>query len=838
MPTSKEKLQLIIEARNQFSSVMGQASASVRGLGSRIISLQGLFVGLAGAAGIGMVTKAIVDLGVEFQHTMTSVKVISGATQKQFKELENSARLMGKTTEFSASQSAGALRFLAMAGLDVQQQIGALPRMLNLATAANMDLARAADISTNIMTQMGLEVEELTRVNDALVGVQNTSNTTVDEAAQAFVFAGTKATSFGVDVEELTAMIGLLANAGIKGTLAGTTIAQSMLRLLNPSKDAAGILKKYGIQVTDTAGELRSFTTIIGEMADAQISTIEIAKLFGSRASNIEIVMRGGSKTLKGFTQNIRDMKGVAKESAEEMRTTFQNLFKEINSIMEENKIKTFKALEPTLDVMIEDIKEIAKSIGEWVDANDKLIAQNVQGTISGIKDAIGDIVDIFDSLPDGVVGAAGVGLVGAMLFGKKAGAVIAMITASKSAIGDVQEVLKNMTTEVQDNLPMATKVMLEFWDVVLNKGQNIGRLERQRRGSLDLGDIQDTGAAPSAVLGTSGQADLSQFAGIGTAVTDMFPDAQLGGGDSLVKKILGSPAETENAIEEFKSGLEDIDTATLDWKLTTLEHLGIPEEDTKGVLKKILLGEDPAEVSEDLEAWQEILNQWGDGVTSWSEAVGENITAIFDTVSKGIGDSVASAIVDGQSLGKSLESLWKSVVKSVISGMIKVGVQRLILSLVNQGAAKKEAMTEITSKAGSIYATVFNALAAIPIVGPAVAAIGAPIITAAAVGTAIATGQLHGGIDSVPREGTFLLDGGERVIKANQNRDLTAFLAGEGGGGAGGDGMTLNMSILPNATNIDAMLSMSEDAWTDIVQDKIFPAMETLKTRGIEPSV
>ena len=319
------------QAGGRFKKFANVATASLQRVKKRVFSMKGMFVGL----GVGLAGRAFIKFGATFERTMSIVRVVSGATRKEMMAFRKETKRLGESTEFTATQAGLALRFLAMAGLTVMQSMKALPIMLDLATSGQIDLARAADISTNIMTQMGLRVEELTKVNDALVAVQASANTNIEEAAQAFIFAGTKARDFGVNVFELNALIGLLANAGIKGSMAGTTLRQSMIKLMRPVGDATEVMRKYEIRIEKVGGGLRNYVEILKDMADKNLSAIEITKLFGARAGNVAAILRLGSGAIQEFVDKLKSMEGIAKSAAEIIRKDVQGSIDELKSILQ-----------------------------------------------------------------------------------------------------------------------------------------------------------------------------------------------------------------------------------------------------------------------------------------------------------------------------------------------------------------------------------------------------------------------------------------------------------------------------------------------------------------------
>ncbi len=193
---------------------------------------------VAAAAAFVVMSKNILTLGLDFEATMKTVQAWSGASGESLQALTDIAREMGATTEWSANQSAEALKFLAAAGFTVEQSIAALPQTLDLATAAQVDLASAADITTDVMTAFGLEVEELNRVNNAFITTSSSSNTNVLMLGQSFKMVAPTANVMKVSIEETAAMLGALSSAGIKSTQAGTGLNAIMLK----SRKAADML--------------------------------------------------------------------------------------------------------------------------------------------------------------------------------------------------------------------------------------------------------------------------------------------------------------------------------------------------------------------------------------------------------------------------------------------------------------------------------------------------------------------------------------------------------------------------------------------------------------------
>ena len=426
-------------AKTELGKVEGPISTAQRRLGG----LQSAVAG-AGAAFAG---QQFVSRMADFERSMSMVETISGATADQMKNLRAQAKKMGSTTEFSASQAADALRFLSMAGLDVKQSMGTLPRMLDLATAGQLDLARAADISTNVMSQFNMKVSELTNVNDALVAVQNSANTNIEEAANALTYAGAKASTFNMDIKDTMTLVGMLANNGIKASKAGTTLRQAMQRLLAPTGDAKETLRKYNIQVTDSEGNMRNFIEVVKDLADAGIGAQKMADLLGARAGNLTLIMKEGSEGIEKYNQKIRSMDGVAETAAGTIRSDMQGAIDKLQSRLESTAIAVWEEYKDTIKSATEDAakylsnhkREVINTVDAIVTKADEL--KNAVGpAIKGIAASLNTILNIYNSLPKEVTGPGASGLVGYILFGPYGAAAFAGL-----AIGNkIQRAIEN----------------------------------------------------------------------------------------------------------------------------------------------------------------------------------------------------------------------------------------------------------------------------------------------------------------------------------------------------------------------------------------------------------
>lgn len=279
---------------------------------------------------------AIIATSGNFEAGMNRVRAVSGATGDDFEALREQAKMLGRTTQFSATQAADAMGFLAMAGFDVDEILGAMPNTLNLAAAAQIDLGTAADITSNIMSGYGVQVEDLAAANDALVKTFTSTNTTLEMLGESFVYAGPVASAAGIQFEEAAAAIGLMGNAGIQGSMAGTSLRGAITRLLTPSNEAKDIMKELGLNVLDAEGNLVSMEEIVRQLESSGASTADMMEIFGQRAGPAMMALVSqGSEALADLTTDLENAGGTAEEVASIQMEGFNGAMTELKSAAE-----------------------------------------------------------------------------------------------------------------------------------------------------------------------------------------------------------------------------------------------------------------------------------------------------------------------------------------------------------------------------------------------------------------------------------------------------------------------------------------------------------------------
>jgi len=336
------------------------------------------------AVALGGVLYSAVKPAVDFELAMAKVGAITNeaADSKGFKALTKQARELGRTTQYTATQASEAMQFLGMAGLNTNQILAATPSVLNLAIAGNMDLGRTADIASNILTGFNMEAERTGEVADILAQASRSTNVNVEMLGQTMKFIAPAAAAVGGTLSETATLAGVLGDAGIQATMAGTMLRSTYLRLAAPAKAGAKALgqmrNEMGIsaeEMPDVAkeallaqkrlsglgvkifenGKMRSMVSILKEMHHATKNLADDEKLsiikdiFGTRSTAGALAIFKSVETgrLDEVEEKINNANGAAKEMADRLKNTTSGAFKEFASAIESVGISIGSVLLP-----------------------------------------------------------------------------------------------------------------------------------------------------------------------------------------------------------------------------------------------------------------------------------------------------------------------------------------------------------------------------------------------------------------------------------------------------------------------------------------------------------
>ncbi|MFD1657002.1 phage tail tape measure protein [Streptomyces caeni] len=321
------------------------ASRTFRTVGDAATRLQrqGSGVGAAIATGLKVGTVAAGGLAIaslkaagDFEKSMNQVRAVSGATGKDFQDLRNQAKQLGATTKFSASQAADGMGFLAMAGFRAKDIMSAMPGVLSLASAGNMDLARSADIASNILTGYGFKATQTGKIVDVLAKTFTSTNTDLEQLGEAFKYAGPVAHSAGIKFEESAAAIGLMGNAGIQASMAGTSLRGAITRLLAPTDKIKGVLDQLGVKVVDSHDKMLPLADIIEQLGKKGATTSDLMTIFGQRAGPaMAALIDQGAPALRHLTKQLDNAGGTADKIAKVQMEGLQGQLTSLKSAWE-----------------------------------------------------------------------------------------------------------------------------------------------------------------------------------------------------------------------------------------------------------------------------------------------------------------------------------------------------------------------------------------------------------------------------------------------------------------------------------------------------------------------
>ena len=294
-------------------------------------SLVRAFAGIA--AGIGGAGAIRTLAGYETQ--MAAVRAITGATEAQFAALRAEAGRLGTTTEFSARQAGAGMEFLARAGLNTTEVLQATAGALTLATAGVLDLARAADIASNILSGFGFEVDQIARVNDVLAATSTRTNTSVEGLGRSFSFIAPIAAAVGLEFEQVAAAVGILGNAGIQGSRAATGLRAVLRGLVSDTGPARDVLESLGITAEQLDPQIHGLLEPLRLLASRGLSLQETLALFGDEGAAAFAALARGVDDVEDLERALGDVEGEGERLAEVMRNQLGGAFQGLGSAIE-----------------------------------------------------------------------------------------------------------------------------------------------------------------------------------------------------------------------------------------------------------------------------------------------------------------------------------------------------------------------------------------------------------------------------------------------------------------------------------------------------------------------
>ena len=380
------RLRLTADSK-QLDRTLLKASADLKRVGLGMTA-----IGVAVAAPL----VGSVKVFTEYEQSMAKVQAVSGATVTEFAALDTVAKKMGRTTVFTAREAAEALTFMSMAGMSAEDSVEALPHVLNLAAAGQLELGQAADVVTNIMAGYGQTTEDLGMSVDVLTKGFTSANTDLGQLGEAFAYAGPVANAAGLDFNETAAALALMGNAGFQGSMAGTALRGAITRLLKPTADAGDILADMGVKVMDAEGNMRPLVDIVRELEAGGLTAGDAMTIFGQRAGPAMLALISqGSGALQELRTEMDNSGGTAQHIADTQLDTLQGKFTLLKSGIEGVALSLGEILVPELTKLVEAITPIIKKVVDWMEKNPELTEKLVfaAAAVAGLSFVIGGLM-------------------------------------------------------------------------------------------------------------------------------------------------------------------------------------------------------------------------------------------------------------------------------------------------------------------------------------------------------------------------------------------------------------------------------------------------------------
>ncbi|UYL94200.1 tape measure protein [Geobacillus phage vB_GthS_PT9.1] len=432
---------------------------NLRDVGQRMQSVgQSMATSMGAAAtAIGGALGFAVKKSMDFEAQIDRVGAIAGATPSELKKLEKASLDLGASTSKSATEVAEGMEIMAAMGYNTNQILAAMPGIIAAAEASGEDMALVADTVSSALNSFGLEAAEAARVADVLAQAANDSAAGIQDMQYTFKYAAPVASQLGISLEQLAAAAEIMANNGIRGEQAGTTLRAALIRLSDPPKEAAATLKELGVRVKDSSGKMLPFNQIIAQlskstekMGNAQ-KIAALSTIFGTEAaSGMLTVIEAGPEKFNELTKSLENSAGASQEAAQKMKDNLKGSLEELQGAFETAQIIIGNALAPAIQKVAGYIQQLVDWFNNLSPSAQKTIAviAAVTAVLAGVGAAIGVLLGIVGVAASGIGALAGAfGAISAPVL-----AVVAVIGALVAAIvlaWNKSEAFRNAVTSV-----------------------------------------------------------------------------------------------------------------------------------------------------------------------------------------------------------------------------------------------------------------------------------------------------------------------------------------------------------------------------------------------------
>lgn len=453
---NKSKLESAESAADEFDQSLNDMDDAAQKAGDGFTVMKGALANLV-ADGIRATIDAVKDLaketftvGSNFESAMSQVAAVSGAGAEDMEALTAKAEEMGAKTKFSATESAEAFNYMAMAGWKTEDMLNGIEGIMNLAAASGSDLATASDIVTDALTAMGYSASDAGRLADVMAAASSNANTNVEMMGATFQYAAPIVGALGYSMEDTAVAIGLMANAGIKGDKAGTALRSTLTRLSAPPKECATAMEELGITLTDEQGNMKDLSTIMDDLRKAFANLDETQQTANAKAiagqeamSGLLAIVNAAPEDYDKLTLAVQNSTGAAQDMANTMQDNVGGQITLLKSKIEGIMIKLFNSASDSMRDGITSVSDALDKV-DWDKAGNAVgtfakkavdlfayIINNGDRIISIIKTTGLALGTIFVSNKIATTGTAIVGFVSALTKAKSATEALSLVTTT-----------------------------------------------------------------------------------------------------------------------------------------------------------------------------------------------------------------------------------------------------------------------------------------------------------------------------------------------------------------------------------------------------------------------
>lgn len=456
------------ESFDQAKQAMGNSFEQAKKVGAGITA-----VGVGLAAGLG----SAVNTSMEFEAQLSRVGAISDATGTQLEALRKSALDLGASTSKSASEVAKGQEELAALGFTVEEILGAMPGVISAAEASGSDMAQTAEVMASTLNIFGKEASEASKVADILAKTANVSAADLTDMQYALKYAGPPAAALGVSLEELSASIGIMTNAGMQGEQAGTSLRGALLGLLSPSEENSKAMTAMGIEVEDAAGNFVGVAKLVENLSESMDGLTDtqkaatLAQLVGKEAvSGMLSLMAAGPEEIEKLTKALEDSGGASAEAAAKMKDNLKGAIDEMSGAFETLMITIGTAITPAIQALSTALGGLANWFNNLSPSMQSFIAIAAAVT-AALALIAGPLLILIGMIPTIAAGFTAIGGVFAALTGP-VGIIIAAVAALAAGLTYLynnNETVKNGLNAAWEFLKTAATNVFNgiksFWD-------------------------------------------------------------------------------------------------------------------------------------------------------------------------------------------------------------------------------------------------------------------------------------------------------------------------------------------------------------------------------------